>query len=229
MRGFVAAVVGALAVVAAWPAAGGATNECNGIQTCIRVPGPWVVVAPGRTSEYLLSCPNGNGVVAGLDAQATTRDVRVSFDGRIGAPVSPGVTTTRNALFHGLTIARTRGAFQPLLGCVRAGGGGSRSTVSARPVVTPSGPAIEHLAQTVVLRPGLQRIATVRCPVGERLAGAWTALAFRTKKPPDLAQADNVRLQGTIVRGKVTVTASATDALSPDVHAVVQAGAECAP
>jgi len=32
-----------------------------------------------------------------------------------------------------------------------------------------------------------------------------------------------------IVGKKVVVTASSTDALSPDVHAIVQVGAECAP
>jgi hypothetical protein len=32
-----------------------------------------------------------------------------------------------------------------------------------------------------------------------------------------------------VVKGKATVTALATDALSPDARAVVQVGVECAP
>jgi len=223
---FAATFVAALAVAAAWAPAGGATNECNGIQACIRVPGPWVLIAPHAVSTYLLACPNGRGVVAGLDAQATSRDVRVTFDGQLGAPVSPGVTTGRSALFHARSLTQGAAAFQPLLGCVRAGGGG-RSTVSARP--TPAGPALDLLAQTVVLRPGLARVGAVRCPPGERLAGSWTALAFRTTSPPDLAQARFVQLHTSVAAGKATVTALASDALSPDARAVAQVGVECAP
>ena len=226
MKGLLAAIVLAASLAAAWPAAGGATNECNGIQACIRVPGPWVVVSPGATAEYLLACPNGRGVVAGLDAQATTRDVRVLFDGRIGAPVSPGVTTDRSALFRAIVVGGRRQAFQPLLGCIRAGGGG-RSTVSAR--VVSAGAALDLRARTVALRPGLQRAVSVLCPAGERLAGSWSALAFRTVRPPALAEADAVRLARVAAARGATVTAAATDALSPDAHALVQVGVECAP
>ena len=233
MKALPAAVFAALCIAAVWPAVGGATNECKGIQNCIRVPGPWVVVTPGRRSAYLLSCPNGQGIVAGLDSQATSSNVRVSFDGQLGAPVSPGVTTTRSALFHALTLSSHREAFQPLLGCVRGGGGGGRSTVSARSPAakpTPAGAPLDRRAQTIVLRPGLARSASVRCPAGERLVGSWSALAFRTTNPPDLAQAKNVEVERVVVvKGKATLTALATDALSPDARAVVQVGVECAP
>jgi hypothetical protein len=233
VRVFLTALVVSACIAAAWPAVGGATNECKGIRDCIRVPGPWVVVTPGRRADYLLSCPNGQGIVAGLDSQATSSNVRVTFDGQLGAPVSPGVTTTRSALFHARTLSSHREVFQPLLGCVRGGGGGGRSTVSARvPAAkpTPAGAPLDRRAQTVVLRPGLVRSASVRCPAGERLVGSWSALAFRTTKLPDLAQANDVELQRVVVvKGKATVTALATDALSPDAHAVVQVGVECAP
>ena len=103
MRQALAVLVSAIAVVAASAApARAATNECRGLQTCIRVPGPWVLVPAGGTSQFLLSCPRGRAVVGGLDARATSRAVRVGFDGRVGAPVSPGVTTTTYALFRAL-------------------------------------------------------------------------------------------------------------------------------
>ena len=73
-----------------WPAAGGATNECQGIQRASACPGRGCVVPAPARAEYLLSCPKGASIVAGLDAQATSRDVRVSFDGQLGAPVSAG-------------------------------------------------------------------------------------------------------------------------------------------
>jgi hypothetical protein len=90
VRTFLVAVVAALAVAAATSPAGGAANECHGIQQCIQVPGPWVVVPAHGTAEYLLTCPHGRSVVGGLDAQVTSRKVHVSFDGRLGAPVQPG-------------------------------------------------------------------------------------------------------------------------------------------
>jgi hypothetical protein len=232
VRAFVLSLFVALALVAVWPATGGASNECKGIMACIVVPGPWVLIVPGQESEYLLSCPKGQGIVAGLDAQATSLNVRVSFDGQLGAPVSPGVTTSRSALFHGLTVSKRHEAFQPLLGCVPASGGGGRSTLSARAAVpkpTTTGLPLDPHAQTVVVRPGLVRTASVTCPVDEKLAGSWDALAFRTTNPPSLAQAANIEVHRAVVKGKAVVTVLATDALSPDAHAVVQVGVECAP
>jgi hypothetical protein len=227
VKPFAFAFLAALAVAAAGAPAGGATGECRGIRDCIRVPGPWVVVPPRGTASYLLTCPQGKSVVAGLDAQATSRAVRVSFEGRLGAPVQPGVTTTRYALFRGVSTAPRTQAFQPLLGCVPAQGGGGRSTVSAR--VTPVGPSLELRSRIVVIGPGEARFAKVSCRPDEKLVGAWHAVAFRTKGPPDLADAARVRASHVVVGKKVVVTAAASDGLSIDVHAVVQVGAECAP
>jgi len=220
------ALASALALTVA--PAGRATNECHGITACIRVVGPWVVVPPNRTVEYLLSCPKGRGVVGGLDAQATSRAVRVSFDGRIGAPVSPGVTTTRYALFSAVSTSQKTEAFQPRLGCVPTNGGGGRSTVSARPAVTPVGPALELRSRIVVIGPGSVQFGRASCLPEEELVGSWSAVAFRTKKPPDLADAARVQAAHRIAGKKVVLTVEATDALSIDAHAVVQVGVECA-
>lgn len=227
MKPLAIAFTAALAVAAAQAPAGGATNECRGITACIRVPGPWVVVPPRGAVQYLLTCPGGKSVVGGLDAQATSRDVRVSFDGRLGAPVQPGVTTTRYALFRAVSLARRAQAFQPLLGCVPTLGGGGRSTVSAR--VTPTGPSLELRSRIVVIGPGEARFSRVACTPDEKLVGAWHAVAFRTQQPPDLANAVRVRAAHVVVGKKVVVTAAASDGLSIDVHAIVQVGAECAP
>lgn len=220
-------VVVALASSFVLAPAGRATNECHGITACIRVVGPWVVVPPGETVHYLLSCPAGRGVVGGLDAQATSRAVRVSFDARLGAPVSPGVTTTRYALFSAVSISKRTELFQPLLGCVPTQGGGGRSTVSAR--VTPVGPALELRSRIVVVGPGTVQFGKATCLPEEELVGSWSAVAFRTKKPPDLANAALVTANRVVVGRQVVVTASATDRLSIDAHAIVQVGAECAP
>ena len=227
MKAALAAFVAALAVAAALAPVGSATNECRGIPSCIRVPGPWVVVPAHGSTDYLLSCPGGRSVVGGLDAQATSRDVRVSFDGRLGAPVQPGQTTTRYALFHAVSVSGKRQAFQPLLGCVPTQGGGGRSTVSAR--VVPVGEPIEYRSRIVVVGPGDVKFGRVACQKTETLVGAWHAIAFRTKQPPNLASVGLVRAHHEVVGKKAVVTASSTDALSPDAHAIVQVGAECAP
>jgi hypothetical protein len=227
MRVFLAALVAALCGAAAFAPVGGATNECRGIMACIRVPGPWVLVPPHGSVQYLLSCPGGRSVVGGLDAQATSRAVRVSFDGRLGAPVSPGVTTTRYALFRAVSTSGRPQTFQPLLGCVPLQGGGGRSTVSAR--VTPVGPSLELRSRIVIIGPGQVRFAKVACHSDETLVGAWHAVAFRVKKPPTIGTGTLVQVDRTRVGKQVVATATATDGLSIDVHAVVQVGAECAP
>jgi hypothetical protein len=220
-------LVAALGCAAALAPAGGATNECHGIQACIRVAGPWVIVPPRGRTAYLLACPGGRSVVGGLDAQVTSRDVRVSFDGRLGAPVQPGATTTRYALFRAVSVSGRAQAFQPLLGCVPLQGGGGRSTVSA--FVSPPGPSLEYRSRISVIAPGSVGFTKVSCTAKERLVGSWHALAFRTKGAPSLANASRVRATTAVVGKKVVVTASASDGLSIDAHAIVQAGAECAP
>jgi hypothetical protein len=227
VKGFLLALVVALAVAAATAPAGGATNECHGIQQCIRVPGPWVVVPAHGTAEYLLTCPGGRSVVGGLDAQVTSREVHVTFDGLLGAPVQPGVTTTRYALFHAFSTSAKLQTFQPLLGCIPVQGGGGRSTVSAR--VSPPGPNLDVRSSIVVIGLGTVKFARIACATSENLVGAWHAVAFRTKSPPSAADAKLVTARHVVVGNKVVVTASASDALSLDAHAIVQAGAECAP
>lgn len=227
MKAALLALLAALAVAAAFAPVGSATDECHGIQSCIRVPGPWVIVPARGTADYLLTCPNGRSVVGGLDAQATTRDVRVSFDGRLGAPVQPGQTTTRYAFFHAVNVSAKKQAFQPLLGCIPTQGGGGRSTVSAR--VVPVGQALEYRSRIVVVGPGDVKFGRVACQKTEKLVGGWHAIAFRTKQPPNLANVGLVRARHAVVGKNVVVTASSTDALSPDAHAIVQVGAECAP
>jgi hypothetical protein len=225
MKLLLASFVTALAVAATTAASAGAQGECRGIQKCVPVGGPWVFVQRGAETDFLLSC-GSHGVVGGLDALATSTGVRIEFDGRLGAPVSPGVSTTRSVLFRAHVVGIARGAFQPWVGCIPANGGGGRSTVSAR--VAP-GPSIERVARIVVVSPGEVKTASVGCPAGETLVGGWHAVAFRSKKPPPLADAARVHVRHVLAGRKVVATVVATDALSVDDNTVVQIGAECAP
>jgi hypothetical protein len=225
VKRLLAVLVAAAAVAAATAAPGGAADECRGIQQCIPVSGPWVVVRHGSEAGFLAGCGK-HGVVGGLDAVATTSAVRVEWDARLGAPVSPGVSTTRSAFFRGQLVHGRVAAFQPWLGCIPSSGGGGRSTVSAR--VAP-GAALERVARTVVVSPGEVKSASIACPGGQKLVGGWHALAFRTKKPPALGLAGLVHAAHRLAHSKVVVTVAATDALTIDAHAVVQVGAVCAP
>ncbi|HEY2326095.1 MAG TPA: hypothetical protein VGH52_01280 [Gaiellaceae bacterium] len=204
---------------------GGAAGECHGLQVCVPVHGPWVVTNRNVRTTFLLSCGK-HGVVGGLDAVTTSSAVRVSFEGRIGAPVQPGVTTTTSAVFHGVGIGVPTASFQPWLGCVPASGGGGRSTVSAR---SRPGPSLDPHAKTLVVAPGSVKTMSVGCVEGERLIGGWDALAFRTVKAPDLANVKHVKIVRATAGGRVHITVSATDDLPIAAHAVVQVGAECAP
>lgn len=231
MKPLLAALAAAASVAVAWPATGGAADECRGITACIPVTGPWVLVTRAAPADYLLSCP-GTSVIAGLDALASSSAVHVDFTGQIGAPVSPGVTTARKALFRATIVGTARRAtFQPFLGCVPAsGGGGGRATVSARAAkpVKPGAP-LEHFAQNVVIRPGTIVTASAACPQGETRTGAWTTVFYKTTKPPSLAQANLVQVARIVSGDRASATASASDGLSLDVHAAVQVGVECAP
>lgn len=229
MRSLVVALVVAASVAAAWPAAGGAADECRGLQTCIPVTGPWVLTQRSAPGEYLITCPTGS-VVGGLDALATTSNVRVDFVGQVGAPVSPGVTTTRNALIRGTLVGKkpARAVFQPYLGCIPTAGGGGRQTTSARAVVRPGAP-LAHYAKNLIVHPGAVSFGAVSCPAGSQLVRSWDVMFFKTKNPPSLAQASLVHARKIVVGNRAGVTVEATDGLSLDVHAAVQVGVECAP
>jgi hypothetical protein len=118
----------------------GATNECRGLQVCVRVAGPWVVVPAAQTTprprvDFQLSCPRGY-VIGGLDAELTDRAINVDFLGKLGSPVNPGVTTARSALFRGTYTGNApKGpSFRPHLGCRhRAAGRGRCRAERLRP------------------------------------------------------------------------------------------------
>ena len=142
------AAVAALAA-AALPGSSLAGNECNGVPKCISVPGPWVFVPVRGEAGFLLECPGRRGVVAGLDAQVTSQDVRVTFDGLIASPVAAGRTTTRYAFFRAVSSSGKRGAFEPRLGCIPSNT--SRNTLAATPI-KPLGAPLDLAAATLVAR-----------------------------------------------------------------------------
>jgi hypothetical protein len=214
----------AFGALAAGAAPAGATNECRGLQVCVRVHGPWVVV-PSRV-QYELSCPRGF-VVGGLDAELTDRAIDIEFLGLLGSPVNPGVTTTRAALFRGTytgAVRRTT-AFRPHLGCLPATGGGSGPVPFRLPQAFPPGQPTIRRVRNVTLRPGTVH-AVLACGSGERLLSSWHAVGFYTATAPSAVLMNSVRVTRATRAGRVLVTARSGLAVR-GVRAVVQVGAVC--
>ncbi len=221
-----------LCAIAATAAPAGAADECRGLQVCISVPGPWVVVPVqggfDRTAAlYLLACPGGRGVVGGTDAVVSDRALDVTFSGQLGSPVSPGVTTSRSALFSALYAGTTQKAtsFRPFLGCIPTSGGGGRSTTS---VTFKPGHPVTLRAKTLKLAPGRVQTIVRACPGREHLVGSWHAVAFRTKTAPAATLLSVVTAKRTVANGRVTIRTTTTDALPDNVKAELQVGLACA-
>jgi hypothetical protein len=209
-----------------------ATNECRGLMVCVRVAGPWVVVPAARGGlprakvEYQLSCPRGF-MVGGLDAELTDRAIDLTFLGKLGSPVNPGVTTSRAAVFNA-TYAGAPGrvsSFRPHLGCIPTSGGGSGPVPYKVSAAFPPGEPTIRRVNNVRLRP-LQTHATRGCAGGERLLSGWHAVGFYTSSAPSSTLLSSVVAARSYRSGRVDVRARVGTAVS-GVRAVLQVGAVC--
>ena len=222
------AVVTAAALAVAVPA--GAANECDGLQVCVSVPGPWVVVPTSTGSsrtpvEYQLTCPRGH-IVGGLDARLSVRAIDVQFLGKMGSPVNPGITTSRSAVFRATYVGSSDRAptFKPFLGCMPASGGGSR-VPTAFTALRPGQPMTRRV-KTVRVRPGTTTVVQ-RCARGERLVGGTHAFAFDTRNPPSASLVSSVSGAETIGSTGVSVRIRG-DAEVAGARSLVQVQAFCA-
>jgi hypothetical protein len=226
----VCVVVGAAALAAgAGPA--GATNECRGLQVCVKVRGPWVVVpaqlgASRAGVQFQLSCPRGF-ITGGLDAELSDRAIDLDFSGLLGSPVGPGTTTSRSILFRAVyTGASARNpSFRPHLGCIPMAGGGNGPVPYRRLQAFPPGQPTIRRVRTLRLHAGTVR-AVAACLAGERLISGWHAVAFDTATAPSPALVQSVTATRSSRGGRVEVRARAGVAVS-GVRALLQVGAVC--
>ncbi|MCS7006502.1 MAG: hypothetical protein RMM28_08490 [Thermoleophilia bacterium] len=211
------------------PGAGAKTRECDGLQVCVPVAGPWVLVPLGSgarkpTVEFQLTCPRGY-IVGGLDAELSARQIEVRFLGRLGSPVNPGISTGRSVVFVARYVGEGARApsFRPRVGCMPAAGGGVRVPTAASAV--PPGEPVVRRVRTARVRPGTTRIA-VACRGRERLVGASHALGFLRGSPPSpsLAATLSASRFSTGRRALLTVLA---DAELGGVRALAQLHALC--
>jgi hypothetical protein len=226
-----------VAAVAASAGPARATNECKGLQVCVRVAGPWVVVPAVQGStrqsvEFQLSCPRGF-VVGGLDAELSDRAIDISFFAKLGSPVNPGISTSRAAVFVATyTGASPRVAtFRPHIGCVPTSGGGGgpvpyRATALA-PSAFPPGQPTTRRVRMLRLRANATQTAVRACAGSERLVRGWHAVGFYTASPPSADLVRGVAASRTVRNGRVVVAARSSSAIL-GVRAIVQVGAVCA-
>ena len=221
----------AVGVLAAGVGSAGATAECRGLQICVKVRGPWVVVpaqlGAARTgAQFQLSCPRGY-VIGGLDAELSDRAIDLDFFGLTGSPVGPGTTTQRAVVFRGVytgSSPRTP-TFRPHLGCVPAGGGGSGPVPYRRLQSFPPGQPTVRRVRSVRLRVGNVR-AVAACAAGERLISGWHAVGFYTASAPSAALVHSVSAVRSMRGNRVEVRVRSSSGVS-GVYAIVQVGAVC--
>lgn len=222
----------AAAVAAGGAAPAHATNECRGLQVCVHVAGPWVAVpapagVPRPRVEYQLSCPRGY-IVGGLDAERSDRDIDISFVGKLGSPVNPGVSTSRAAVFVATYAGRAATAvtFRPHIGCIpSSGGGGGPVPYLVAAAAAPLQTTIRRVT-TLHVRVGSTQRAVRACAAGERLVAGAHAIGFYTLRPPSAAIVSAVRARQQFSADRIAVTVRSTFAVS-GVRAVVQVSAVC--
>jgi hypothetical protein len=218
-----AVLVGAAVALAALAGSGtaGAADECKGLQTCLPVPGPWVVLpAPARgaasTVAWEMRCPLRGYIVAGIDARVSDRAIDVSIRGENGAPVSPGVTTGAAVVFTALYTggASRPTSFRPFIGCIPTSGGGGRGeTAVRRSAAFAPAKALDRRVVRKRLVPGASVRVVGGCPAGTRLLGTSNGWAFRTEAQPGLTLLRAVTVRRVVSGRRVVATAT----LAPSV------------
>jgi hypothetical protein len=229
VRALALVTIATVAFLALGAGSAGAARECDGLQVCVPVAGPWVVVptgagAPRPQAEWQLSCPRGY-IVGGVDAELSQRAIDVSFLGRLGSPVNPGITTSRAAVFVGSYVGATpRGpTFRPHIGCMPAQGGGARVPTSSN-AFRPGEPPVRRV-RTVRAHPG-EATVVARCARGERLVGGTHAFGFFTRRPPSSSLVSSIAGSRSMNASSVSVRVRG-DAELDGVRAVVQVQAVC--
>jgi len=216
------------------------TKECQGVTNCVATVGPWVVVPAHGEATFLVGCPSLYGyLIGGTDARASSGNIRVWFDGDLGAPIGRTASQGAVLLFHAVSNNGQTGSFQPILGCVALEQKNKTSTVaylrfSAVPGTAPSSPLYLR-ARTLAVRPfkelGFKQkaIFAARCTKDETFVGSWDAVAFLTTDPPTVAQIQAVKATITVKADAVHAFVQQwSNALLPP-PAEVQYGAMCEP
>jgi hypothetical protein len=208
-----------------------AADECDGLMVCVPVAGPWVVVpvsssVPRPRVEYQLTCPRGH-IVGGIDAELSNRSIDITFIGKLGSPVNPGITTSRSVVFVAQYVGSTAAVatFRPHIGCMPASGGGGIPTAAAAAAVVPPGDPTIRRVRLARVRPGRQTIAR-GCGARELLVDAAHGIGFATRRPPSATAVGLVTARHAVRGSRVVATVEGNAELGT-IRAVVQVQAVC--
>jgi hypothetical protein len=231
----VAVAIAATPSVSAVPTQRDPPRVCEGLPICIPIGGPWVVV-PGAaprtglaTTVWQLSCPSTLGLVGGVDARPSKPWISVSFEGRIGSPINPGITTRSDVVFTAVSVGPPGQAasFLPVVGCIPAQGGPRQPTAVKAPTQVRPGAPITRRVRVIEVRSGRPVRGRLACTSGERLLSVETAIGLYTALPPTPTELRSVRVTRSVRAGTVVVTA-VQRGLATDRAAQVQIHALCA-
>jgi hypothetical protein len=213
------------------------TSECANLNYCYGVRGPWVVVPANGEATFLLGCPEraataGAFLLGGADSRASSSNIRVWYDGSLGAPLGHQTTLSSlsGLLFHATSTNGAQGTFQPVVGCISLKQASKRSTLSARQASakpTHVQPTPFYRSANVILEPGWDRTISKSCLRHEQLVGSWSAVSYGTLNPPQLPSARAV----TVATGSAgrTVVAHVRTSASVPYLIRIQVGAVCEP
>jgi hypothetical protein len=204
------AVIGILPSALAGPALE-PPRVCEGLTICGQVAGPWVVVpGPARGAStvsgvWMIGCPR-RGIVGGTDARVSDPWVEVSFTGRIGAPVNPGITTGREVLFTGVSVGPSGRAssFIPFIGCIPSQGGPRVPTSRASPTQYSPRRATSRRVRVIDVRTR-RASAGLACKPNERLVGSASPIGIYTALKPTASQLRGVHVTRSVAGRKVFV------------------------
>jgi hypothetical protein len=171
--------------------------------------------------QYQLTCPR-RFIVGGMDAELNDPSIEVSFIGSSGAPVSPGVSTSRSVVFVASYVGgRPRAAtFRPHIGCIPASGGGTRTPTGVRAVTPPGHPTVRRV---VTGRVRGESSLVAACRADERMVGWYSTRGFATALPPDAGLIASLYTKTSVRKSSVSVLARAGRG-----QGIVQLGAICA-
>lgn len=186
---------------------------CQGLTICSPVGGPWVVV-PGPAggsrvsgTVWRLGCPNG--AVGGLAAHVSRPWLEVTFPGRLGSPVNPGITTGRDVDFTATSVGPpgVAASFIPVVGCIPAPGGKRVPTGVTASSASGAGPPLVRRVRVLDVWAGRRARTTFACEPLEQLASIQLAIGLYTARRPTAAELRSVRVTRSAHGGTVVVTA----------------------
>ena len=152
--------------------------------------------------------------------------MHVSWDAKLGSPVSPGRSTQQFVFFRAISGKHRVGAFQPRIGCIPTGPAAQTYAYVVNP--TAPGAPLNLAATNLKLRPGTVGKTTIGCVPTQTLVDSWTAVAFRTPDVPRLGLAQAIQVKKTVQGRNVAVTIAVSEALPPGTGVEVQLGVMCA-